>query len=107
MAQLTLTEAEHGQRFTVAVGDAITISLSESSAAGYRWTPASLDETRLRLTDHSYQQASTAVGGAGTAIWRLTVTRPGRTRIELVKARPWEEDQSKNERFRVDLEVVK
>ena len=107
MAQLTLTEAEHGQRFTVGVGDTITIALSESSAAGYRWTPASLDETYLTLNNHGYQQTSEAVGGAGTATWQLTAARPGRTRIELVKARSWEEDRSKNERFRVDLEIVK
>jgi predicted secreted protein len=106
MAQLTLTEAEHGQRFTVGVGDTITIVLPESSAAGYRWTPVSLGEPQLTLTNHSYKQTSEAVGGAGTATWQLTTTRPGLTRIELVKARPWEQDQSKNERFRVDLVVV-
>jgi inhibitor of cysteine peptidase len=106
MAKLTLTEAEHGRRFTVAVGDTITISLSESSAAGYRWTPASLGETLLTWSDPEYQPTSEAVGSAGTAIWKLTATRPGRTRIELVKARPWEQDRSKRERFRVDLDIV-
>ena len=106
MAQLTLTEAEHGQRVTVTVGDTITIALSESSAAGYRWTAVSLDETLLTLSDHAYEQTSEAVGGAGAAIWKLTAARPGRTRIELLEARPWEQDHSKDQRFRVDLEVV-
>lgn len=104
MAEITLTEADTGGRFTVRVGDTITILLSENSAAGYRWTISSLDETRVAVTSQSYQAASAAVGSAGTTVWKLTAKRPGTTRVELKKSRPWETAAS--ERFAVDLEII-
>ena len=85
MAELTLTELENGAQFIVRVGDAIAIRLSENSAAGYRWTVSSLDETRVAVTSQGYQATSAAVGGAGTAVWRLTAKLAGTTRVELEK----------------------
>ena len=104
MAELTLTEAVDGARFTVRVGDVINICLPENSAAGYRWTVASLDETRLAVESHGYQSTSDAVGSAGTANWRLSARLAGRTRVELKKSRPWE--AAAGERFAVDLDIT-
>jgi predicted secreted protein len=106
VAELTLTEAKNGAHFTVRVGDAITIHLSESSGAGYSWTAASLDHTHLTLEHHGYQPRSAAVGGAGTAVWRFRARLAGTTRVELKKSRPWEPADSATERFAIDLDII-
>ena len=106
VAELNLTEAEDGDQFTVRIGDAITIRLSENSAAGYRWMVSSLDETRVVVTSQGYQATSAAVGSAGTAVWRLAAKLVGTTRVELKKSRPWEPADSVNECFAVDLDII-
>lgn len=105
MAELTLTEAQNGRRVAVRVGDGITVSLPENAAAGYRWSIASLDESRVAVESQQYRPASDAVGSGGTAVWRLRATAPGATRVELKKSRPWEPDTSASERFAIELDV--
>jgi predicted secreted protein len=105
VADVTLTEAEDGAHVTVQVGDVISVSLPENSAAGYRWTVASLDGTRIDVERHGYQSASDAVGSAGAAVWKLSARSAGRTRLEFVKSRSWEPATAASQRFAVDLDV--
>jgi inhibitor of cysteine peptidase len=104
--ELILTEAQNGARLKVRVGDTVMVSLSESAGTGYRWMVVSLDQAYVRIAEQSYQSTSTAIGGSGVAVWRLTTTRPGRTRVELKKARPWESGEAKSQHFAIDLEVA-
>ena len=106
MAELTVTETQNGGRLKVRVGDTIVVCLPELAGTGYRWTVASLDEAHVRLVEQSYQSMGTALGGAGVAVWRLETTRPGRTRVQLKKSRPWEPGDAVSQRFAVDLEVA-
>jgi predicted secreted protein len=106
MAEHTLTESDNGAHLTVRTGDTVTLHLSESSGAGYRWTAVSLDETRVSVEAHDYQAKSSAVGGAGTALWRLRAKLAGKTRVELKKSRPWESAESPGERFAIDLDIT-
>ena len=106
VAEFTFTEADDGAHVTVGVGDAITIDLSDSSAAGYRWTVSSLDERYVVVESHSYRPTSAAVGSAGTAVWKLSTRRSGTTRMELKKSRPWEPADSASGHFAIDLNIV-
>jgi inhibitor of cysteine peptidase len=106
VAELRVTEAQNGGRLKVRVGDTIVVCLPELTGTGYRWTVDSLDEAHIRLVEQSYQSMSTAIGGAGVAVWRLETTRPGRTRVQLKKSRPWESGDAVSQRFAVDLEVA-
>ena len=106
VAELTVTETQNGGRLKVRVGDTIVLCLPELAGTGYRWTVASLDEAHVRLVEQSYQSVGTALGGAGVAVWRLETTRPGRTRVQLEKSRPWEPGDAVSQRFAVDLEVA-
>ncbi|HEX5109946.1 MAG TPA: protease inhibitor I42 family protein [Vicinamibacterales bacterium] len=106
MAELRVTEAQSDTSMKVRVGDTVMVSLSESAGTGYRWVVVSLDETSVRIAEQSYQSTSTAIGGSGVAVWSLEMTRPGRTRVELKKARPREPDEAKSQRFVIDLEVA-
>jgi predicted secreted protein len=50
------------------------------------------------------ERTSEAVGSAGTSVWTVRATQPGTTRLELRKARSWE--QSAIERFTIDITVA-
>jgi predicted secreted protein len=106
VAELTLAEANDGGRFSVGVGDAITIHLSENAAAGYRWSVVSLDDTHLTVEGQRYRAAGPGVGSAGTAVWTLRAKRPGTTRVELQKSRSWERGKAAAARFAIDLDIV-
>jgi predicted secreted protein len=101
-----LTEAQNDGRLTVHVGDDVTVRLSESSGAGYRWTVESLDGSCLVMMSQSYEPASPGVGSAGTAVWRFTAKSAGFTRLAMRKRRPWEPGDSAAQRFTVTVDVV-
>ena len=104
MADLTLTRDDDGGRFSVRVGDVITLHLPENAAAGYRWSVVSIDETRVAVESQRYRSTSDAVGSAGVSVWTLRAKQPGAARVELKKARPWEAEAT--ERFTADLIVA-
>jgi predicted secreted protein len=106
VAELTLAEANDGGRFSVSVGDAITIHLSENAAAGYRWSVASLDDTHVAVEGQRYQAAGSAVGSAGTSVWTLRATRPGTTRVALQKSRSWERGKAAAAHFAIELDIT-
>ena len=106
MAELTLTEAQHGGRFTVHVGDTIDLRLSENASTGYRWSIASLDRALLQVEAEDYDAGNGAVGSGGTVAWVLRANRAGSGRLELVKSRAWEGQKEADERFAVELRIV-
>ena len=106
MPELHLNESHNGETFAIQVGDTISIRLSESSAAGYRWTLSGSDPS-VDVIDHTYLPASHGVGSAGEALWRLAANRPGHARIVLTKSRSWERADSATDSFVVELEIVK
>jgi inhibitor of cysteine peptidase len=104
MPDLTLTEADNGRPVAVHVGDAITIRLPENASTGYRWSAAGVDRAHLSVDPPRIERTSEAVGSAGTSVWTVRATQPGTTRLELRKARSWE--QSAIERFTIDITVA-
>lgn len=105
MAELTVSDAHNGAKLTVRVGDAIIVRLSESAAAGYRWTLTAIDPARLEMMEHSYEPTRAGVGSAGASVWKFTPTHAGRTRLELKKLRPWNPADPASEHFAVDLVI--
>jgi inhibitor of cysteine peptidase len=105
VAELTLTEAQSGDTFTVRVGDPIVITLPENPSTGFRWSTDSLDETVLALDGHDYQPGGPGVGSGGTVVWRLHGKKEGRTRLALKKVRSWEADNAPTGHFAVSLEI--
>jgi predicted secreted protein len=106
MAELALTEADDNGRFTVKVGDVITIHLSENSAAGYRWTVSSLDETRVAVKSQSYEATSAGVGSAGMAVFKLNARQKGSAHVALKKSRSWGQADSNSKTFAVDVDIT-
>jgi inhibitor of cysteine peptidase len=105
VAELTVTEAQDGETFTVQVGDAILMQLPENASTGYRWAVSGIDEGCVRVEDAGYRAVSPAVGSGGVASWRLRVLAPGETRVELKRWRAFEGESSVTERFSIGLRI--
>ena len=102
---MELNGAQNGAQIVVHAGDVVTIRLTEHSGGGYRWTPSSVDASRLELQQHDYETTRAGVGSAGASVWTFVARKAGRTRLELKQLRPWDPSDSAAERFSVDLEI--
>lgn len=105
MADLNLTEAQHGGSFAVSAGDLIVVTLPENPTTGYRWSAGSLDANLLSQEGHDYRPGGPGVGSGGTVVWRFRAKREGRTRLELKKARSWEAGAEPAGQFAVSIEI--
>ena len=105
MADVTLTDARNGARIDVRVGDTIFLRLAENAAAGYRWAVTSIDTTKLEMIERRYEATRAGVGSAGASVWTFTPRHPGRTRLELKKARPWDPANPSGDPFAVDITI--
>jgi inhibitor of cysteine peptidase len=105
MAELMLTEAQNGGRFTLSVGDTIVIGLPENAAAGYQWCTTGIDREHLTVESRRYLRKCAAVGSGGLSEWRLRATAVGSTRLALGKTRPWAPVDTTAGQFSVDLEI--
>lgn len=106
MAEVVLTEGHEYDTISVRVGDVITIRLSENAGNAYRWKISSLDSSLIGVNRQDYESTSTAVGSAGTAVFKLDARLPGTTRVVLKKARSWDPPESASEHFVVDVHIA-
>ena len=85
------TDADNGRTVTAAVGDVITVRLSENPSTGYAWK-ATYSEGLESLDDESVTQSSSpdVVGAAGVRVLTVEVAANGSQSIEAVYERPWE-----------------
>jgi inhibitor of cysteine peptidase len=85
------TEADSGSTVTAAVGDSITIRLSENPSTGYSWQLRLSTGLSLRVDDLEQPTASPGrVGAPGTRAFTLEVTGAGTQVAEAVYQRSWE-----------------
>ena len=101
-----MTDADDGRRLSVRVGEVVTLQLSESAGAGYRWDASPVDADVVDVRRERYEKAREGLGSAGRAIWTLTAKSPGTVRVQLVHARPWESPAAASRTFVVTLQVV-
>jgi predicted secreted protein len=85
---------------TVAVGDHITVTLSERPTTGYRWR-AEFDPEIMRLVDDHYDGPTTPMGAAGTRTIIFEVTTAAPSTLRLTQGRSWE--QSSSDEFTIHL----
>ena len=105
MAQLTLTEQQSGTKVSVHVGDVIEARLPDHSGGGYAWNISSMDSTRLAVVGQKHEATRGDVGGAGTAVIRLSAKKPGVAHVEMTSSRPFPSEHPVSGRFSVDLDI--
>ena len=103
--ELTLSEAQHCARLAVYMTDTIVVRLMEEPGGGYRWRLLSADPATLEMIDQRYEPARADVGSAGASVWTFKPKKTGRTRLALMKLRPWIGGDPPAEQFAVDLDI--
>lgn len=100
-------ENDNGQTVTMAVGDALQVSLPENRSTGYVWSIVTNDEAILRPTDEpAYAIEGEAMPGAGGRVtFYFTAVGPGTVTLQLINARPQETAVEPAQTFAMSVEV--
>ena len=85
------------------VGETFTIELEGNATAGYEWQPQ-LSDDMLRLVEHHYQPASSAIGAGGKDIFTFQPVKGGRGLITFEYKRPWENQALEKQDFQLRIE---
>jgi inhibitor of cysteine peptidase len=105
VADVVVTSRDDGGVVSVSMGDRIVLDLPENPTTGYVWAFEVLDESLLDLDGSDWQAAGRGTGTGGDRVWRLGPRRPGTTRLELKRWRPWAGEPSVIERFALTVEI--
>jgi predicted secreted protein len=99
---MKLGPEDNGAALTARVGETITVHLPENPTTGFQWRP-DLDTDSIQVTNEHYLGPEQPRGATGVHLFELLPTRPGLTRLRLVKERKWE--GKPNDEFAVTLDV--
>jgi predicted secreted protein len=96
VAEILVTEADHGREALAKVGDMLVVQLNETPTTGFRWTLGAIDGNILELTSDTFQPgARAAVGGGGRRVFRFAVKGRGKALVALKLIRSWESARPK------------
>jgi len=94
------TYIDSGQAIGIGVNQEFVIAIGANPTTGYDWE-VSLDETMLELVEMTYKLAEEAehkiVGAGGVDYFRFKALKAGKTEINMVYKRSWEEATSQDE----------
>ena len=85
--------------------DTIVVRLAEQQGGAYRWRLLSADPATLEMIDQRYEPAGADFSSAGASVWTFRPKKTGRTRLALMKLRPWIGGDPPAEQFAVDLDI--
>ncbi len=106
LSDLSLTQAENGQRFVIASQRLISIRLPENPGTGYRWEVAEPDGDHLALQNSVFAlEPGSGLGASGWRTLTFKATSPGTTQLRLKYWREWEGERSVTQRFEITLQV--
>ena len=101
-------EGDNGQNVTMAVGDALQVSLPENRSTGYVWSVVTNDEAVLQPTDDpSYEIEGEPLPGAGGRVtFYFTADAPGTVALRMINARPQETAVEPVSTFELTVQVT-
>jgi inhibitor of cysteine peptidase len=83
---------DDGREVHLQMGQTLVVTLESNPSTGYRWEVAVNDAAILRpMGEPQFQPESAAIGAGGMEIFRFEAVGIGRTHLELIYRRPWEE----------------
>lgn len=91
--EVVLTEVDAGATLTVPAGARIVVRLASNPSTGYGWSEVEAPGPTLRaLGEPAFEETDAAgrAGAPGVQVFRYEVAEPGRARVALAYARPWE-----------------
>lgn len=107
--QPLLTEADHGRTVNLIIGETVDLHLESNPTTGYSWASLRLPEWKVvKQTHHAYQgPGSLLPGTAGKEHWRFLAVAEGKTGLDLVYRRAWEEPQETDQKLTIEFVVTK
>jgi inhibitor of cysteine peptidase len=99
--EVTLSEDDQGKKVVLDVGDTLKVNLPGNPTTGFTWEIASLDQSLLKLVDHSYKPSSNLCGAGGLFTFTLNAEGQGNTELHMVYVRPWEKNSNPSQTFDV------
>jgi predicted secreted protein len=99
-----LKQSDSGKSLTLAVGGTFSVELRSSAGTGFVWEVTQGDPGVL---SHKASQSdvSKEPGGAVTHVFSFVAKAAGKTHVEIVYRRPWEQGKPPAKTFKVDVTV--
>ena len=100
------THTDPGQTIDVSTDQEFIIALGSNPTTGYSWQE-NYDHAMLELMEKTYELGEGAkqgmVGAGGVEHFRFKALKEGKTEVELVYKRPWEEGVAERKVFTVNV----
>jgi inhibitor of cysteine peptidase len=104
---LQIAEDDNGRTVTLAVGDAVELSLAENRTTGYHWELNEKAEPICELVSDDFEAASGPPGSGGVHRWQFRAVQPGSGEIGLQYRRPWEKNAARARSYQMSVRVSK
>ena len=104
--EVNLDADDNGNQVELKTGQTLVISLEGNPTTGYTWQVAELDEAVLRqVGEMEFEPDTGNVGAGGLQTLRFETVNSGKTSLDLVYHRSWEEDEQPVDTFYVQVVV--
>jgi inhibitor of cysteine peptidase len=104
--RLKISQSLNGTNLTVAIDDAIEVTLDGNPTTGYQWEFVTMDPALLTETEPmKYEPANVLLGSGGRFIYFFKASAIGETDLRFVYRRPFEKDKPPAKMFQVHLTV--
>jgi inhibitor of cysteine peptidase len=85
-----ISDADHGGKIELTLGDAFEVQLAENPTTGYRWQLILPVSPVLEVEGDSFLGSQEANGAGGLHTWRFQTVQKGDAVLQLEKRRSWE-----------------
>lgn len=112
--QPLLTAADHDKTVKLIIGETVDLHLESNPTTGYSWSSLQLPDGKIvRQTHHAYRgpaesgQTHVLVGTGGVEHWKFLAVAEGRTGLDLIYRRAWEEPSETDRKLSIHFVVTK
>jgi inhibitor of cysteine peptidase len=102
---LQIAEDDNGREVTLAVGEAVELSLAENRTTGYHWELNEKGGPVCELLKDDFEAATGPPGSGGVHRWQFRAVQPGSGEIGLQYRRPWEVNAAPARTYEVSVRV--
>ncbi|OQY36350.1 MAG: hypothetical protein B6243_03410 [Anaerolineaceae bacterium 4572_5.2] len=106
--EISLGAEDAGKKIELTVGEKMLVTLDSNPTTGFVWEIAEIDEAvLLQQGEAKYSSEETSlVGSGGVEAFTFEAVGAGKTALQLIYHRPWEEDVEPVEVFSVTVVVT-
>ena len=102
---LTVTQADAGKSVSLAIGQRLSVHLSEQAGTGYSWITASDSTPLLKFEGSSVTSTATMPGAAEIQAMVYSAVAAGKGTLKIEYRRSWEKDQPPAETFSIAVTI--